>query len=204
MHAVFLDRDGVINENRPDHVKAWDEFSFIPGSLDAMRLLSEAGYVLFIVTNQAIINRGLVPAATVEQINRRLVAIARHHGALVSDLRYCPHREDESCACRKPAPGMLLSLAAAHRVDPRRAVIVGDALSDIAAGQAFGCRTVLVTTGRGAEQLPAIPARKCYPDFIARDLAVAAQWIVAEGQLAQRAVGEYTPIGGAALPEPVL
>jgi D-glycero-D-manno-heptose 1,7-bisphosphate phosphatase len=178
--AVFLDRDGVVNENRDDHVKCWQEFRFLPGSLDALRLLTERGCAIYIVTNQAAINRGLVSAAVVEAINRRMVAVAALCGGRILDVRHCPHRPDEACPCRKPRPGMLLSLAAAHGIDTRDAFMVGDALTDVQAGHAVGCHTVLVRTGRGTAQLAELEAPAPQPDHVAGNLLEAARWIDAQ------------------------
>ncbi|WP_298818619.1 D-glycero-beta-D-manno-heptose 1,7-bisphosphate 7-phosphatase [Chloroflexus sp.] len=180
MRAVFLDRDGVINHNRPDHVKNWEEFQFLPGALTALRLLSQTGYRIFIITNQAAVGRGLISIATLEQIHARLRAIAAYHGAQIEDIRYCPHRPEEQCRCRKPQPGMLEDLAARYRIDCRQAYLVGDALSDIAAGKQMGCQTILVKSGRGTDELRKPELRRYQPDHIASDLLDAARWILVE------------------------
>jgi len=154
MQAVFLDRDGVINENRADHVKCWSEFRFLPGAIDAIARLSQTGVRVFVVTNQAIVNRGLVSRETVDGINHRMVREIAARGGCVEAVAYCPHRPDERCYCRKPQPGLLLRLARGHRLRLTDSVVIGDALSDLQAGAAVGCRTVLVLTGRGRDQLP--------------------------------------------------
>jgi D-glycero-D-manno-heptose 1,7-bisphosphate phosphatase len=136
VRTIFLDRDGVINENRVDHVKSWAEFHFLPGALDGLRLLHELGYRMFVVTNQAIINRGLVEQTVVEQIHLRMNEVALAHGASITAVRYCPHRDEEVCGCRKPQPGLLTGLAEQYAINMREATLIGDALSDIAAGQA--------------------------------------------------------------------
>jgi len=174
---IFLDRDGVINENRADHVKSWYEFRFLPGALNAMRLLTERHYRIFVVTNQAAVNRGLLASATLEEIHRRMVATAEAHGAHIAGLRYCPHRDDEACACRKPQPGMLLSLAAERQIDLGHAYFIGDALSDVAAGHAAGCRTILVRTGRGSEQLGHADFLRHRPRHVAANLLDAVHWL---------------------------
>jgi D-glycero-D-manno-heptose 1,7-bisphosphate phosphatase len=153
MTVVFLDRDGVINENRPDHVKGWDEFRFLPGVLDAVARLTRSQVQVFVITNQAIINRRLVPVDVLWDLQRRMLDEIEAHGGRVVDIAHCPHRPDELCACRKPQPGLIFGLAAKHQLDLSDAVVIGDALTDIEAGLAAGCRTILVLTGRGAEQL---------------------------------------------------
>ncbi|HWQ12255.1 MAG TPA: HAD family hydrolase [Roseiflexaceae bacterium] len=178
MRAIFLDRDGVINENRAQHVREWREFAFVPGALAALQRLHAAGLPVFVVTNQAIVGRGVVSAAAVEEIHARMLAQVALHGGNIHDVRYCPHDPAVSCGCRKPAPGMLLELAVRWRVDLRRSYMVGDAWTDIAAGRAVGCRCVLVRTGRGAEQL-LLPELHQHPaDMVAADLSGAVDWIL--------------------------
>lgn len=170
MNAVFLDRDGVINENRVDHVKCWGEFQFLPGAPEAIARLTRAGYPVFIITNQAIVNRGVVSCEVVESINRQMVSELERQGGQVVDVAYCPHRSDERCVCRKPEPGLLLQLAQRHSVSLHDAVLIGDARSDMEAGHAVGCETMLVLTGRGETQLPLVLDRPPGVVTVARDL----------------------------------
>jgi D-glycero-D-manno-heptose 1,7-bisphosphate phosphatase len=151
--AVFLDRDGVINVNRADHVKRWDEFEFLSGAIEAIVELTRAELEVFVITNQAIVNRGMVPRDVVEWINLRMQQTVEEHGGRITAVAYCPHRPDEVCGCRKPRPGLLFDLARCYDIDLAASVVVGDALSDIEAATAAGCRSLLVLTGRGHEQL---------------------------------------------------
>lgn len=184
MRAIFLDRDGVINENRHDHVKSWDEFKFIPGSLTAIRWLHLAGFKVFVVTNQAIVNRGIVSAQDIEEIHRRMVQQVSHNGGIIHDIRYSPHDNHEQSIYRKPGPGMLLDLAAAWQINLSRSYMVGDAMTDMQAGRSAGCsRVVMVRTGRGAEQLQ-LPACRLYPpDYVANDLLAAVAWMCSHEQV---------------------
>lgn len=188
MRTILLDRDGVINENRSDHVKSWHEFRFLPGALDALRLLTLSEFRIFVVTNQAIINRGITPRAVVDDIHHRMTFVAHEHGAVISDVAYCPHRTDERCACRKPRPGLLLDLARRWRFDVRETYLIGDALSDIAAGQSVGSRSILVQTGRGRDQAQLPEAAMYRPAHIALDLPRAVQWILEQEGLTFTAI----------------
>ncbi len=156
MRAVFLDRDGVICENRPNHVKSWDEFQFLPGAKNSLAALSHLGLAVVVVTNQAVIGRGIVSASTVDEIHRRMRDEVANFGGKIDRIVYCPHRPDENCDCRKPKAGMLLKVAAEMGIDLSRSYMVGDAASDLLAGQSAGCRTFMVLTGRGLQQL--VPA----------------------------------------------
>jgi D-glycero-D-manno-heptose 1,7-bisphosphate phosphatase len=174
---IFLDRDGVINENRDDHVTSWEAFKFLPGAIEALRLLTEWGYRIFVITNQAAVGRGLMSQATLEAIHQQMCAVAMQHGARITAISYCPHRPELQCACRKPQPGMLLSMAAQMGIDLRSTYFVGDALSDMIAGKAAGCRTILVRSGRGAALLHSPELAPYAPEHIADNLLEAVQII---------------------------
>lgn len=181
MSAVFLDRDGVINVNRDDHVKSWNEFDFIPGVPEAIARLTRAGRQIFIITNQAIVNRGVVSCDVVESINRQMVHELERQGGQVTEVAYCPHRSDEGCGCRKPEPGLLLRLARQHGVSLNDAVLIGDARSDIEAGHAAGCETMLVLTGRGSMQLPLVLDCPVGMVTVARNLEHAVDLLLSRG-----------------------
>ncbi len=151
--AVFVDRDGVICRNRNDHVKSWQEFVFLPGAIEALVRLTRVNLPIVIITNQAVINRGIIPAEVVEDINARMVRAIEAAGGRVDGVLYCPHRPDEQCDCRKPRPGMLLTAAKRWGVDLAQSYLVGDAETDVQAARAVGCRRYLVLTGRGLRQL---------------------------------------------------
>lgn len=175
--TVFLDRDGVICRNRDDYVKSWDEFVFIPGALPALARLAQTDLGIVVVTNQSAINRGIVPRMVVEDIHARMVRAIETAGGRVDLVMVCPHRPDEECDCRKPEPGMLLRAAKELGVDLHRSYFVGDAGSDVKAGQAVGCKCYLVLTGRGRSEL-----MKCWMNGrgfrVAADLGMAADHIL--------------------------
>jgi len=152
MKAVFLDRDGVICRNRDDHVKSWSEFQFLHRAPEAIARLANAGLPVVVVTNQAVINRGIVPASIVEDINRRMVAQVEASGGRIARVYYCPHRPDEHCDCRKPQPGMLLQAAKELGIELEASYLIGDAIADIQAAQAVGLKPYMVLTDRGKRQ----------------------------------------------------
>lgn len=153
MSTIFLDRDGVINENRSDYVKSWSEFSFLPGSKEAIVKLTMAGYRIVVCTNQAGVARGIIPIDTVEDIHRRMVTEIRKAGGNIERVYYCPHGKDEHCFCRKPHPGMLLRACAELGIDMLDATFIGDSISDIQAALHAGMRPILVLTGLGRKHL---------------------------------------------------
>jgi D-glycero-D-manno-heptose 1,7-bisphosphate phosphatase len=147
--AIFLDRDGVINENRADHVKSWEEFEFIPGALDSIRELTQTGLPIFVVTNQAVVNRGLLTADDLDDIHRRMTQEIFVAGGRITHVYHCPHDSHEDCECRKPKSGMLLQAAKEFSIDLSQSFLVGDAWTDVAAGVGVGARSILLMTGRG-------------------------------------------------------
>lgn len=179
---IFLDRDGVINENRDDHVTSWKQFQFLPRALEALRLLTQRRYRIFVITNQAAVGRGLMTRATLEAIHRRMAQVAALHGAKITAVRYCPHAPEAGCTCRKPQPGMLLHLAAQMGIDLQSTYVIGDALTDLQAGAAAGCRTVLVRSGRGAAQMSHPDWALYQPELVVADLLDAVQSIERKGR----------------------
>ena len=177
MRAIFLDRDGVICENRSDHVKSWDEFQFLPGAKDSLAALSRLGLPIIVITNQAIVGRGMVPASVVDDIHRRMVAEVEAYGGRIDRVVYCPHRPEDRCGCRKPEPGMLWQMADEMGIDLTQSYLVGDAATDLMAGQRVGCRLIMVLTGRGLQQL--LPALRAVDRFtVTRNLMSATTHIL--------------------------
>ncbi len=149
--AIFLDRDGVININRADHVKCWSEFEFLPGALDSIRRLTETGLPIFVVTNQAIVNRKLITTEALDDIHKQMIAEINKAGGQITKVYHCPHDTHEKCTCRKPEPGMLLQAAKEFDIDLAESFFIGDAWSDVEAGLTAGARSILVMTGRGPQ-----------------------------------------------------
>jgi D-glycero-D-manno-heptose 1,7-bisphosphate phosphatase len=150
--AIFLDRDGVINENRPDHVKNWDEFEFLPEVLPSICRLTEIGMPIFVVTNQAVIARKQVTEEVLNDIHCRMHKMVTQAGGHIDKIYYCPHDHDDACDCRKPNPGMLKQAVAEFSIDLTRSFMVGDAWTDMEAGMSVGAHSILVMTGRGRSQ----------------------------------------------------
>jgi len=150
--TIFLDRDGVINENRADYVKSWSDFRFLPGSLEAIARLTQGGHRIVVCTNQAGIARGSVSRETVDEIHRRMMTSICEAGGKIEKVYYCPHGKDEECACRKPRPGLLLQARDELGLDMHDAVFIGDSITDVRAGLAAGIHSVLVLSGLGLEQ----------------------------------------------------
>jgi D-glycero-D-manno-heptose 1,7-bisphosphate phosphatase len=180
--AVFLDRDGVINADQDGYVTSWSQFRLLPGALEGLRQLSAAGYRLAVVTNQAVVGRGLASAAEVGELNARMVSALAEGGARIDAVLSCLHAPEDGCACRKPQPGLLIEAGRRLGVAPADTCVIGDWVDDIAAARAAGCAVpILVLTGRGRRALPLARAAGLGPFLVARDLLAAAQAIVSWG-----------------------
>jgi D-glycero-D-manno-heptose 1,7-bisphosphate phosphatase len=187
--AVFLDRDGVLVHDDGFLLRE-DQIRLMDGVAPVLRSLKAADMVLAVVSNQASVARGLHSERDVERLNDLIADRIEQCGGPRPDASYyCPHHPhadvDEYriiCQCRKPRPGMILRAAAEHGVDPRTSFLVGDRLSDIAAGAGAGCRTVLVTCGRhdAPPIVAADPPAECRPDHVCADLQSACDWILSQ------------------------
>lgn len=146
---VILDRDGVINRDSAEFVKTPEEWLPLPGSIEAIAALSRAGVRVCVITNQSGIGRGLFDHDTLRAINDRMQSLVREQGGEIHRIEFCPHHPDDNCECRKPRPGMFLSLAKELGVALAGVPAVGDSLRDLQAARAAGARPVLVLTGNG-------------------------------------------------------
>ncbi len=180
--AVFLDRDGTLNIER-DLVQTPDDLELIPGTVDALRLLADAGFALVVVTNQSARARGFISEAELDAVHASLRATLEESSVELTDIVYCPHHPTvgepplrADCECRKPEPGLITSAAAEHHLDLSRSWLVGDAARDIEAGRRAGVQTLLVETGKGAEERSAFA-----PSMVVADIKAAAERIIALG-----------------------
>ncbi len=179
--AVLLDRDGVINIDGPGYVTSWDEFQFCPGALEAIRELTEAGWEIYVITNQSGIAKGLYSKQRLTDIHWRMLVEIRRAGGRLLGIQYCPHTDEANCMCRKPRPGMLLKAAAKWGLDLRRSYLIGDSARDIQAGAAVGCTTFWVQTHCTDERTQNQREKMItVPDYEVEDLVEAAGIILAD------------------------
>ncbi len=178
--AVFLDRDGTINVEK-NYLHRISEWEWIPGAIEAIRRLNDAGYLVIVVTNQAGIARGMYKEEDVHRLHNQLDVMLAPLRAHIDAYYYCPHHPDFgekiSCDCRKPAPGMILQAQKDWNIDLPHSYMVGDKIADIDAARAAGVRPILVATGYGAES-----RRKLASDALCvSDLGAAADLILDTG-----------------------
>ena len=170
MKLIILDRDGVINEDSDDYIKSPEEWRPIPGSLQAMARLTQAGYRIVVATNQSGLARGLFDRKTLQRIHDKMNLAVASVGGKIEAIFFCPHRPEDHCDCRKPKPGLLRDIAARFQTDLAGVPVVGDSLRDVQAAQAVGARPILVRTGKGAmtvAQNPSLQGVAIYDDLAA-------------------------------------
>ena len=148
MKLVILDRDGVINFDSDHFIKSPAEWKPIPGSLEAIARLTQAGYRVVVASNQSGIDRGLFDMDTLNAIHDKMQRAVKTAGGRIDAIFYCPHSADSNCDCRKPKPGMLLRIADCFSVDLPGVYVVGDSLRDLKAAAAAGAKPVLVLSGK--------------------------------------------------------
>jgi D-glycero-D-manno-heptose 1,7-bisphosphate phosphatase len=149
MKLVILDRDGVINHDSAAYIKSPEEWKPISGSLEAIALLSQAGYRVLVATNQSGVGRGLFEMATLNAIHDKMHRALGLAGGRIDGIFYCPHANDAGCNCRKPKPGMLEEIAHRFGVSLEGVPFIGDSLRDLQAAAAVGAQPILVLTGKG-------------------------------------------------------
>lgn len=149
MKLVILDRDGVINHDSDAFIKTPDEWKPIPGSLEAIARLTQAGYRVVVATNQAGIGRGLLDMAALNAINDKMWKAAIQAGGRIDAMFFCPHTNADECDCRKPATGMFKEISQRFGLELNGVPAIGDSMRDLQAAAAVGAIPVLVLTGKG-------------------------------------------------------
>ena len=180
--AIFLDRDGVINENRSDYVKSWDQYSFLPNVFDALVQLATSDYLIIVISNQSPIGRGIVQKEVIEEINTKMIAEIQRRGGRIDAIYYCPHAPEENCYCRKPKPGLFSMATEKYGIDMAKSFFVGDTVSDVEAAFNAGCKPIMVLTGLGEDNRADLIERGYEGEVpVMSDLGEAARFILGSG-----------------------
>lgn len=178
--AVFLDRDGTINEE-VGYLNHLSRLRLIKGVGKALRALQERGVKLFVVTNQSGPARGYFPKELVEKTNAEIKRRLRRQGVVIEEFFVCLHHPDEDCSCRKPKTGLLEQAFAKYPIDKNRAYVVGDRLIDVELAKNAGLKGILVLTGYGRGEMEyVLPYKSIKPDYIAEDLVDAVNFILTD------------------------
>ncbi|MGB8799216.1 MAG: HAD family hydrolase [Candidatus Acidiferrales bacterium] len=185
--AVFLDRDGVINQSPPegDYITRWVDFHILPGVAEGIALLNRAGFSAIVVTNQRGVAKGLMSEVDLQKMHERMTDELARAGANIDATLYCPHDIEARCDCRKPAPGMLLSAARLHGIDLRASWMIGDSDNDVEAGHSAGCKTArVIATDVTSSERTRISEAPITADIIASSLLDAIRQILKQEGIA--------------------
>lgn len=156
VRLVLVDRDGVINRDSDQYIKSVAEWRPLPGSLEALRDLTAAGFRIVVITNQSGIGRGLFSESTLDAIHAAMRAAVEQTGGRIDGIYFCPHLPGAGCQCRKPAPGLLLDAARDFGASLDGVAFIGDKESDVGAAIAVGARPILVGERVSADRLPGV------------------------------------------------
>jgi len=149
MKLIILDRDGVINHDSDQFIKSPEEWKPLPGSLEAIARLNQAGYRVVVATNQSGVGRGLFDMPTLNAIHEKMHKACAQAGGRIDAVFFCPHTADSECECRKPKSGMIKEIAERYGMDLQGVPSVGDSLRDLEASAGLGAQPILVLTGKG-------------------------------------------------------
>lgn len=181
MKAIFIDRDGVINKDpggwtKYNYVTEWKDFHFIPGTLEAMKILKKKGVMVIVASNQGGVSRGYYTKERLGEINHLMLDQIRENGGDVKEVFYCIHTDEDNCSCRKPKPGMLEEAAKKYGIDAKETYFIGDDKKDILAGKKIGCKTVLVLSGKSS--LEDVEKWNEKPDYVFKDILEAVKNLI--------------------------
>lgn len=151
--TIFIDRDGVINEDSDAFIKSLKEWQTIPGSIEAIADLSKAGITIIIITNQSGLARSLLTLKDLQEIHQKLIDDVKSQGGKITDIFFCPHGPNDHCDCRKPKPGLLLQAQKKYHLNLNKSYLIGDSYRDLEAGLAAGTKVALTQTGKGETTL---------------------------------------------------
>lgn len=178
MPLIILDRDGVINYESNEYIKSPEEWVAIPGSLQAIAALNQAGFKVVIATNQSGVARGLFDVSMLEKIHAKLHAEVNAAGGVIEDIFFCPHHPNDNCFCRKPQPGLFWQIREKYAVNLAEVFFVGDSISDIQVAKSVGCKPLLVLTGNGQKTLASFAEALHIPAF--KNLTGVAEFVIHE------------------------
>ncbi len=178
MTAILLDRDGVINKYPGDtrYVTRWRDFSFLPGARRAIAKLHKAGFGIFVISNQAGVGKGFFSQKALDSITAKMLGEIKKCGGKINGVYYCTHKREDNCSCRKPRAGLVHIAQKEHSLDLKKSIFIGDTVRDILTARAAGCKSILVLSGK--EKLRNRKNWQVRPDFVFRDLAEAAKFIL--------------------------
>ena len=181
--AVFLDRDGTLNED-PGYISDPEKVILFNDTGEALSLLKKYGFLLIVVSNQSGISRGLMTNKDVDTVNEKINTLLSQYKVKIDAFYYCPAHPDfsdtEDCVCRKPNPKMVLDAAKEFNVDLQKSYFIGDTIADIECAKNAGIKSILVRTGKGEESFSILQKENNFPTFVAENLLNASKFILGD------------------------
>jgi D,D-heptose 1,7-bisphosphate phosphatase len=181
--AVFLDRDGTLNED-PGYISDPEKVVLFPETGNSLYMLKKYGFLLIVISNQSGISRGIMTSKDVDAVNEKINALLSEYRVKIDAFYFCPAHPDystaEECECRKPSPKMVFEAAKEFNVDMNESYIIGDTFADIQCGKNAGLKTILVKTGKGEENFSILQKENNFPTFVAENLANACNFILGD------------------------
>ena len=182
-HAIFLDRDGTLNED-PGYINDPNKIVLFPETGEALSVLKKYGFFLIVISNQSGIARGLMTSKDVDAVNDKINFLLSEYKVKVDAFYYCPahpdYSNDEECECRKPSPKLLFEATKEFNIDLPKSYFIGDSVSDIQCGKNAGLKTILVRTGKGEESFSILQKENNFPTFVADNLLKACTFILGD------------------------
>ncbi|UCE73850.1 MAG: D-glycero-beta-D-manno-heptose 1,7-bisphosphate 7-phosphatase [Methanomassiliicoccales archaeon] len=175
--AVFLDRDGTVNEE-VNYLSSIEQIKILPKASKAIKLLNENGFKVIIITNQSGVARGYFSIQTLKGVHDHLQNLLFREGAKIDAIYFCPHHPDDGCSCRKPKTESIKKAQDEFKIDLSKSYMIGDKYIDLETGHNAGLKTVLVLTGYGADAIQEKENWRVQPDHIAQNLFDAVIWIL--------------------------
>ena len=179
-NVIFIDRDGVINQDSSAYIKSWAEFKFLPRSLQALQNLNQHNFHSYLITNQSAINRKLITLETLTHIHTKMMSEIVAAGGRIDDIFFCPHLPEDGCRCRKPKPGLIHAAQKKYDIHLAGSYMIGDSAKDIICARQAGCGfALLVKTGNYANAVTELASVGIHTDYNATDLFDAVNWVIA-------------------------
>ena len=181
MRTIFVDRDGVINKDpggwtEHNYVTEWKDFHFLPGALEALKLLNRNGIRVIVISNQAGVSKGYFTKEELDKVNSKMLDEIGKRGGRIEGVYYCIHKDEDNCLCRKPKTGLFETAVSAFKINPKNTYFIGDTRIDIAAGNNIGCKTILVLSGLAT--LEEMKKWDVKPDYVFKGILEAIKWLL--------------------------
>ncbi len=176
--AIFIDRDNTLIKDDKGYFHDADKIEFIEGAPEALRRLSRKGFLVFVITNQSGVGRGMFTLKDMNSVHKQMIALLNKKGVKITDIYYCPHHPDDHCACRKPKPYLIYKAAREHNIDISKSFFIGNDINDMEAGKNAGLKTVAVFIRHSQPFTNLI-------DFEARSFKEAGSWILSQTDIAR-------------------